>query len=482
MQVEFVGFSAQDGDNKAANTSRLVNCYRTRANGSETQWSLQSVLGRLTYEILDAVFIRAFDYINGQFYVITGGTAYGLSEVNSTYTNLTAADGTIITDNDDNPIFVAGSEVPVLTDYGSVTDSAETSIAGNNGDLAIAAGGTYYVITGGAVTTPATGNFSSIGSVDYLAGYTIYTQKDGRKWGWSDVLDATSLPALNFATAEANDDDCLRVFAIRGNAWLFKERSIEIWYPTGQSGADAFLRLSGGVISTGLRSYNLITRITDGVFFIGDDDTAYLATGNGLTPVSTNTSAVSYSIVYENPRECFYYEDEDHKFCVITFEDRPAWVFDMVTQEWHERDESDTTYWTATHSTQGAYGWYSAHTGGEIALMSRVNRDSYKPLTRRAVSKVLYLEGKRFRIPLFELFGSVGTSDLDRDAQCWIRTSRDRGQTWGQEKWRSVGALGEYDKRMVWRSLGQFRQANVELGWSDPAEISFNAIARLEVA
>lgn len=449
MLVEFVGQSLQDGGNRAAEPSRLINFYREPLGGKAV---LKSVLGQELLVDFGTVFMRDIERIGSKFYAATGGKLRSLTE---------------------------GGVKAVL---GDINDSEETTIDGNNGDVTVVAGGAYYLWNGTTLSTPAAGQFSNFGSCCYIGGYTILTERNGRQFCWSDLLDASTLPALNFATAEARDDSLLRCFAIRGNLWLFKEQSAEIWYATGQSGAEAFLRLSGGVFDIGLKGYSLLAGFDGGAFFVGDDNVAYITQGSAPTPVSAGHSGVTYSIENETPDHCFFYEDGDHKFCVIAFRDRPSWCFDITTGEWHERASGKDGDWGVANAVKGASSWFCGADDGKVYRMTRNNTDAARELQRTAVSKALYLE-QSFSVDLLELFGRVGFSDLGRDAQCWIRLSRDRGMTWGPEKWISLGDLGEYGKKLRKRSLGWCEDSLVvELNISDPAEVSFDAVARVEVS
>jgi len=49
--------------------------------------------------------------------------------------------------------------------------------------------------------------------------------------------------------------------------------------------------------------------------------------------------------------------------------------------------------------------------------------------------------------------------------------SRDGGFTYGLAKDRGVGAVGAYETRLVWRSLGQFRKATMKLSLSSTTDI-----------
>lgn len=455
MQVEFVGQGAQDGGNRAANTSRLVNFYREPVNGSETAFSLRSVLGQEAFASLYGE-PRAVHVLDGTIYAVAGGDLTSIS-----------AGGTV-------------------TELAAVTDGTTASMTSVLNDIVVVSGGAYRVWDGSGFLAPATGNFSRFGSLDYLKGYVVYTELDGRKWGWSDILDPKTLPALNFATAEARDDNCIRVMAVNNNAWLFKERSIEVWYPTGQPGASAFFPLGGGVTDIGLKSHDLIAKFPGGAFFIGHDNVAYVTIEASVKGVSDQMPGVSYSLANESPQACFYYEDGAHKFCVITFADRPAWCLDIATGEWHERAEGVSGPWSAAFAVDNG-GWHTIHNDGAVRRMVRNGSDVDGPLIRRAQSKSLYM-GRRFRVGRLEVFGRTGWADLDgvggdpRDAQVWLRVSRDRGHNWSREIWRSLGAYGEYDRKVIWRALGQFDVMTAELGCSEPYDVTFNATATLEVA
>lgn len=451
MKVEFFGQSARDGNNRAANSSRLVNCYRVPVGGAETAYSVKSVLGQVEVADFGGVFTRAFERIGDLFYAVVDGVLYSVTD--------------------------AGA----ITSLGSVPDDAETTISGNDGDVVVTAGGEYWVWDGSTLSkkTPDAVLFPNVGSADFLRGHTLYAEKDGVNLGWSDLLDAGTLPVLNYAAAGvvARPDKIVRILTIRNTVWIFKQKSTEIWSFTGLSGANAFKPVNGGVIETGLKGFGLLCRVEEGAFFIGDDNVAYITEGGAIRPVSRGVEGPSYSIANETPVDCFFYEDEGAKICVVTFENRPAWCFDLTTGEWHERAEALEGAWTAVATAKGATDWHSLHIGGKLHKMTRNNADADKPLRRRMISHTL--GGDRLaRVASFEAQGRTGHGA----GKCWLRTSRDRGQTWSAEKWRDLGAVGEYETRLVWRSLGQFRAFTVELACSEPQEVTFNASALVELA
>jgi len=449
--LEFVGQSAQDADAIFAQSSRLVNMYREPVISSgQSQYVLKSALGMSSFASTGQLLARSMTTMNGNIFLVVNDKLFEASP--------------------------AGS----LFNRGDVVVGEECSIASNNGTITTAGGGRYYIWNGSSITQPTAGEFEDFGSVTFLGNYTFLTERNGRKFCWSDLADASTLPALNFATAEGRDGDLIRCMNIGGNLWLFKSNSHEIWSLTGQAGASAVSRLSGGVRDIGLKGYGLITQIDGGGFFVGDDGICYLVSGASLQPVSI--PAVETAIKSETPKTCFYYEDEGHKICVVRFRGRPAWCYDISTGEWHERSEGvDFGGWTATCSAAIGGLWVVGTEYGMINTLTRSNSDVSAPLRRSAISRTLYLDGQRFGVSELEFRGRFGRSDLGRDASCYIRVSRDNGLTWGQPISRSLGDLGDYGKRLIYRRLGLGRQFTVEWNMTDPTEFSMLSDARAEV-
>jgi hypothetical protein len=444
--VEFVGQSGRDPDNIAAQPSRLVNMYREPVSAPEgrTVYSLKSVLGLRTFAEVGGVFVRAMRQVNAALYVLCNGRVYEIAD-----------DGSV-------------------TDRGAADDSAQASISGNNGDVLFVTGGKYYRWNGTSLTEPTAGAFSSFGSVEFIGNYTVLTELNGRRFQWSDLADASDLPGLNFSTADGRDDNIIRALQINGYLYLFKETSYEVWYLTGGGGAEAFERSAGGVVDVGLKSFGLIERFDGGAAMVGDDGRFYLVS-QGLQPVST--PAVETAIAHCDPQAVITYEDEGHTFLAIVFTDCPAWVYDLATGEWHERAQGDDlSPWRVSVTARFGSKWYAARSGGEILEFARTNADGGLPLVRRAVSRPLYMDGRRFVCRELEIFPRQGFAA----GSVMLRLSRDSGLTWGAPKVRSWG-VGEYAKRIIWRQMGEFRQMVAELTISDAIECSLNATARVEV-
>lgn len=443
-QLEFFGQSSRDSDNVAANPSRLVNLYREPiVAGGRGGAILKSVPGLEPFSDLPGVWSRAMEEVGGKLFAVVGGKLYEVG---------------------------AGG---AYTDRGAIDDDENTTIAGNNGDVTVVANAKYYRWDGTSLNQPTAGAFSSFGSHDYIGNYTVISEKDGRRFQWSDIADANSLPGLNFSTADGRDDNIIRPFNINGVLYLFKQASHEIWYNTGGAGALAFERQAGGVVDVGLKAHNLITRLPGAAFFVGDDNRAHIISG-AVQPVST--PPVETALKDCQPRSCFAYEDEGHTFCVITFRDCAAWVYDVALGEWHERAEGvNLDPWSASCSAKWQGEWYCGRDDASLFRFARIGTDDNGVLVREAVSRTLYQDGQRFSVSELELFPRQGF----QSGNIALEISRDGGLTWTPPKVRAVGPVGNYGGRVIWRSLGQCRQITARVRFTDPANLTMLAEGRL---
>jgi len=61
------------------------------------------------------------------------------------------------------------------------------------------------------------------------------------------------------------------------------------------------------------------------------------------------------------------------------------------------------------------------------------------------------------------------------DPQVFLRFSDDGGHTWSSEEWASMGRLGEYGYRTIWRRLGmttRLRDRVYEISGTDPVKVA----------
>lgn len=437
--------AARDGSNVAASSEELVNCFAEQAPGdARTKLAIRAVPGEVQFANYGQSLVRAAALASGKLYVIAANTLYSITSA-----------GTV-------------------TSIGAVGDSEQTTISGNGTKVAVASAGVYYVWDGASLTTPVGGAVTNVGSVCFSDFDTIITELNGKKYEWTAVANPETRNGTYFASAEARDGNIIRGEVDQAQLYLFCENHIEIVRNTGIAGSGRYRRLT--VIDQGLKAYNLMARARTGIFFIGVDDTAYLLSGNSMSPVST--PAVQTDIMNSNPTACYYYEFRGHKFCVIRFANAPAWVYDITTQLWHRRQTGVARGPWGLQRMVRAFGeYYGFDDTGNVVVMSDVQTDRDATLARVMRGKPLDLEGQRFSVSEWEFMCGTGTVD----AQVMFRWSWDGGQTWVGPKVSTLGPVGAYGRQALFNGMGRGDQFTPEFTVTDNADITFYSDSRVRL-
>jgi hypothetical protein len=475
--------STADRDNRNPSAERLVNCYAYPApEGAKAPLIIRASAGLRDHSSVPGPFLRAMERINDELYIVSAGALWKITE--------------------------AGTAVMLA----SVTDDPNTSLAGHRDNVTIAAGGAYAVWNGTAITEPGSGALAEVSSVAFLSQYTLMGELGAARVEWTEVGDPLDRNALYFATAEARDDKIVRIMSYGAYLMVMKETSVETWGTTGLGGSSAFIRIGGEVIERGLKSYNLACWTPEGLFWVGTDDMARL-NASIVSPPN-----VTLAIGAGEPTHCFYYEDRGHKLAVIRFEDRPAWVYDITMEYWHERAEGVAHRpWDAIDAAYCYGQWHIGDRHGRVYRLGVQPHDVGAVMRRTITSRNLFIGNADFSVGLLELEGRFGAYDIEETAPNWLTTesgfplttedgqpiiledqgpiethrrpgriearfSRDGGHTFGLPKQRDIGKTGDYTARCRFHALGQFSDMVVELSMTDPVDTPLLSEANVAVS
>lgn len=395
------------------------------------------------------------------------------------------------------PYFVNGTTLyrlesdDTLTSLGTITGSGRVSMATNGTQLLILVpGSTGYVFTTGpdTLTTISDTDFTANGNpqaVVYIDGYFCFTT-DSKKVIISALNDGTSYDALDFGSAEANPDGTVAPFVFDNRLFVGGERTIEGFSNVGGSGFP--FQRSGLFLNKGIISPFAIG-VTDTTFvFLGagenEGPAIWALEGNGAVRISTK--AIEAILERLTPAElsavfCLAYAQGGHYFVSFALPDT-ALVYDSTTQRWHERKSvvtfvdstSETQRWRANSIAQ-AYG--SLYCGDSIdGRIGRLDLDVYQEygtrIQRVAATQPFQNNMRPIFVPYMELTVESGVGDASTpDPQIVMERSKDGGKTWSYPRPRSMGALGEYSKRVIWRRLGRSERFDVyRFTLSDPVK------------
>jgi len=453
------GYYSLGSPNTAAN--RLMNLYPEAVpEGGKEGGFLTRCPGLLEVVSIGSGPVRGLRVVKGNCYVVSGSNLYKIAP-DYTYTIL-----------------------------GPVAGTTPVSISDNGIQLMIAANPNGYIYnTSTGVFAPISDpDFPGAVSVDYIDGYFVFNEPNSQKFWVTSLLDGTAVDPLEFTSAEGNPDNLVTLKVDHREVWLFGNNSIEVYY---NSGALNFPldRIQGAFIEVGCIAANSVAKLDNSLFWLGSDDrgfgVVYRADGYAASRVSNHAIELALHEVSDLSTAVAYsYQQFGHAFYVLNLPsaDR-TFVFDVATQEWHER------------------GWYSAgeffrHKGncqavfnGEVLVGDYQSGKIYK------YSKDVYAEGQHLQRWLRSWRAlPTGKNSLKRlihhqlqldceagvglntgqgeDAEIMLRWSDDGGHTWGNYHIKSLGRIGETKHRPIWRRLGLSRDRVYELSGTDPVPIT----------
>ena len=393
----------------------------------------------------------------------------------------------------------------------SVTDSAGASLGtvtgtdmvryATSGDqqVIVADGIAYYLDIPNGVTT-----YTAISStvlppvqdVAYLAGRFIYVLKGGNTFYWSDVSDAATVNPLNFASNQIASDTTLGVAILNDNALFFGTRSVESWSPNAYAEPldAAFLPSLGNGYQRGCAARDSIVFADNAVFWVGENRVVYRA---GTAPVRISTSSIEDKL-----RQCaniggctaIVATFEGHEFYVLNVPGIGSYAYDIsrvgtvqgaygdsaARGEWCEW----SSYGRTTFRGRVAAFWNGTvyvgdDTTNDVGVMTVGVFSDYGQALVRQASAFIKVEEGRPRCDSLVLHGVMGVgnpADPGSMPLVEMRYSDDGGRTFSDWRAGTLGAMGHYTNRAIWRRLGLMRAPGrlVEVRSSDPVNVVFS--------
>lgn len=315
-------------------------------------------------------------------------------------------------------------------------------------------------------------DFPGAGWCEYLDGYAVIGEPStGRAWINETVGDWSSWNALDFATAEGWPDDTLDGISDHRELFLLGRETIEVWYNSGNSDFP-LERVSTGFIEKGVLCKGAVQKHDNTLFFPGHDGIVYRL--EGYTPVRISTHAIEQKIeaLSDKTLRGMVWVEGGHAFYALTSSDWTI-VYDISTGLWHERESDDLSYWRPLKILRAFDRWIvldslSARMG---FLSDGVFTEWGQTLRSSATAPAVSQENRwifHSRLELVFEQGVGAATGQGVNPQVMLDWSDDGGRTWSSERWRGLGAAGQFDKRTVWNRLGRARDRVYRYAISDP--------------
>lgn len=423
--------------------------------------ALYSVHGKELFATAGAGSVRGcFNSSEGRAFVVAAGSLY---EVFSDGT--TTSRGTLDTTN------------------GNVTFSENLT------QIAVCDETSVYILTlsTNAFAKVTDGDFpASVGTITYIDGYFIVNENDTGRFYKSALNDGSSWAALDFATAESSHDHLLRPINALGQLWLFGTYTTEIWTNTGDS-TFPFRRISGAKMDVGILSPHSAIEIDNSVMWVGRDGfgQGIVYKAQGFSPVRISNDPIERRIQQATEPEdikAFAYQDEGHTFYMLTGGGlETSLVYDLTTQQWHERaylNNAGDFELDIASCCMFAFGKHlvgDRRNGNIYRLSMDVYTDGGSELCRERIFTHLSDEGQRIRYNNLTLGFETGVglqSGQGSDPLVSLALSKDGARTWIDCGTASIGAVGQYEKQVIFRRLGIAEQMTFKVRITDPVRVA----------
>jgi hypothetical protein len=337
------------------------------------------------------------------------------------------------------------------TSLGTIDGTGPVRWASSDLELVVTRGASAWSYNGTDLVAIAFPDGANVTAVTFMAGLFIFARAGSHKFYWSAVLNARSIDALDFASAESAPDWLLDVLAIADVLYLAGKDTIEAWYATGD-GTLPFLRISQRTAPKGVAATGCMAELDNALHFIGNDRAVYRM---AEVPTRISNHGIEEQIAASASFAVFVYLWQGHAILMVRL-DAASYGYDVVTSQWHERRTWGLSNWAAQCATQQADGtpMFGNSTGGELLVHSGW-AEGASPLAREFTAAIPLTSSQI--IDSIELEANAGASDdLTLDPVVEMRYSRDRGETWSNFRPSSLGKTGQYRKRPKWRRLGMF--------------------------
>lgn len=374
----------------------------------------------------------------------------------------------------------------IATTIGTLsTNTGPVSIDENNIELCIVDG------AGGFLVNLSTFLMSTISDPDFPNGctqvvyqdtYFIVFHADTEQFYISGQNDGSTWNALDFSSAEGAPDPIVSMISDHRELIFFGTESIEVFYNSGNADFP-FTRREGAYIEQGCAAPFSVAKMDNSVFWIGKDKKGQGIVWklSGYQPIRVSNTGIEtairgYSRI--DDARSITYQENGHSFLLMIFPTvGKCWSYDAATNMWHERAHflnGEFTRWRGiTHMFHESKHLVGDYENGIIYEMS-LDVCDYNGAPRKWLRtwRVPSNENKKIFYYSLTIDSQMGVG-LDGTGQgtdpvMMLRVSNDGGHTFRNERRVSMGRIGAYKNRAIFRRLGSSRNRVYELSGTDP--------------
>jgi hypothetical protein len=382
------------------------------------------------------------------------------------------------------------SSLGVVTEIGDVGGTGQVSFDYSFERLAIASSGSLYYLTGTTLAQVTDADLGAALDVIWVDGYFMTT--DGEFIVVTDLDDPFAINPLKYGSSEADPDPIVALVKLQNEPYALNRYTIEVFDNVGGD-LFPFQRIESAQIQKGVIGTHACCEFADTIAFMGsgrnEAPAIYLGVNSVATKISTRevdqilleyTEAELALSVLESRI------DKGHQHLWVSLPDRtlvydlsgsaavqqPLWFVLTSGLDGFEQYRAKNLVWVfdkwmCADPTSTKFGYLDSSLSTQFGDKARWEFGT----------TIVYNGGNGAIFHQLELVCLTGRVAFGIDPTISTSYSID-GETWSQEKFISIGTIGNRTKRIVWFQQGLMRNWRIQRfkGNSD----SHIAIARLE--
>lgn len=459
---------------KIVTSQRRLNCfYDIRQDGDKARFIIRGTPGTTLYITLPNKPIRGWRVVKNILYVVAGPILYSVTTL-----GVVANLGTLTLN---------------LTNFVAISDNSLQVIVVDG------TAGFTYTIAGGAFAAISDVNFpNGCTTVSFLNGRFQAQLANSRLFAVSASYDGTTWTPVIQGAKENTSDNIVAVEVYSGLLILWGVQSIEFWQDLGLSPLP-YQRINGASSNWGLaavwsRAEMSVTipgnsptgTVTPVILFLGNNPSGLLQVlmANGTTLIRVSDSDIeniinSFSVFSD--AVALSYVIDGHPMYQITFPTGGrSFLYDALSGMWQEVQTGlalQAVHFGNLGIVFNSINYISDTTTGNVYQIAPTNyTDNGTAIKRQVTSLHLRNGGAPFSIDELYLDMETGVGvqvGQGSNPQIMMQVSKDGGRTFGTERWKALGKVGQFfSPRVVWNRLGQSRDFVLQFTMTDPVKFT----------
>lgn len=394
------------------------------------------------------------------------------------------------------PYFVQGNQLISLdslgavTAYGTIAGSGRVSMAASQTLIWIVVpdGNSYHFnISTGTLTLNVDGGF--LGPAIAVAFKDSFFFFCTNTIIFNANLDGITFTPTDFGTAEVNPDIIQTILELNGQFYALGTETIQPYQSVGGSGFP-LATLNTATVNRGLASRFGVVKANNTFYFMGGGDqqevSIWAFTGNSAIKVST--PAIDHFMQELGDAEiqgvfAWSYQTEGEEFIGFTFANR-TFVYQVEASKkmgrhiWHERSTSGTR-WRVNTVVRAYNRIYVGDERTEVIgiIDPSIFTEYGDTVEREFTTQPFSFKGAPAFASEYEMVMTTGVGNASSTNPVVNHSYSENGVNFTPSISRSMGLIGEYGHRVVWRRMGRISRDRVlKFQTNEPVETTFFAI------